>query len=565
MTHHVFYFYASMKTGMTIKQRIHLSFLLLGCLFMINAIMTNIILRNNNRLSDSISKELNPSLKALDDFKMMLLESKMYTTNWVFLRYKEGDKRQLKKLHNRDYAALKSRINSYSNPETSKAGIDGMQKVFAEFEELIEIEKKIMLSLQAFKDYDNPVVKLEAERKVEDDILPRTGALMNSLNRIYDRLSDARFAENVKLERSSSNLKIFTTLLAIATIGAGFFLSLYLAKVIIAPVKKINRMINDLGKGMLRKIDHNASDDEIGSMIHSVNNLSDSLQSTASFAHETGMRNFDMPFQPLSDDDTLGKALITMRENLKTGDANLEMQNKELERKNKELEQFAYVASHDLQEPMQTTISFVELFQKHYKATLDERGNKYLSYIVEASERMNVFITDLLEYSRIGARKEKEPVDCNAVLNEVINELNETIEATGTEIKAQPLPMITGYQTEIRQLFQHLTCNAIKFGKKDIPPKIKIEALQKKDEWQFSFSDNGIGISKENNERIFIIFQRLHTRNQYKGSGIGLSHCKKIVELHKGKIWLESELGQGTTFYFTLPTGQTGIPQNINS
>lgn len=234
------------------------------------------------------------------------------------------------------------------------------------------------------------------------------------------------------------------------------------------------------------------------------------------------------------------------------------MQNKELERKNKELEQFAYVASHDLQEPLQTTISFVELFQQQYKEKLDERGNKYLSYIVQASERMKILIIDLLEFSRIGSKKESQLIDCNIILNEVIDGLGESIITTGAKINAEALPVITGYQKEIKQLFQHLTYNAIKFRKKDIPPQLKIEARQNKDGWQFSFTDNGIGIASENNERIFIIFQRLHTRNQYQGSGIGLSHCKKIVELHKGKIWLDSEPGKGTTFYFT-------IPENINS
>jgi len=537
----------------SIKQRIYLSFLVLVFLFVISGVITNITLRNNKQLSERLSKTVDPSLKALDDFKMMLLESKMYTTNWVFLRYKERDKRQLKKLHNWDYAALKSRINSYSNPQTSKAWIDSMQKVFRNFEELMEIEKQIMLSLQAFTDYDDPVVKLEAERKVEDDILPRTAALMRSLNTIYDRLSDIRVGENAKLERSSYQLRVFIISLAIAMICAGFFLSLYLTKVIIRPVKKINGMINKLGKGILLKIDHNANNDEIGSMVRSVNNLSDSLESTARFAHEVGLRNFDVPFQPLGDQDTLGKALIKMRDNLKTGEANLAMQNKELERKNKELEQFAYVASHDLQEPLQTTISFVELLQQQYHEKLDEKGNKYLSYIVQASERMKTLITDLLEFSRIGSKKESQLIDCNTILNEVIEDLGESINTSGAEIKAEALPVITGYQKEIKQLFQHLTYNAIKFRKKDIPLRLKIAARQKMDSWQFSFTDNGIGIARENNERIFIIFQRLHTRNQYKGSGIGLSHCKKIVELHKGKIWLDSEVGKGTTFYFTIP------------
>ena len=242
-----------------------------------------------------------------------------------------------------------------------------------------------------------------------------------------------------------------------------------------------------------------------------------------------------------------------------------EQANIDLERKNKELEQFAYVASHDLQEPLRTTSSFVGLIQKQYKGQLDEKADKYLSFIAQSSDRMKVLIKDLLDYSRIGRKKELEEVDCNIMLNEVLADLGKAINETGAEITTEQLPVVNGYLTEIKQLFQNLIINAIKFREKTIPPQINISVQKISGYWQFAFKDNGIGIAKENNERIFIIFQRLHTRNEYSGSGIGLSHSKKIVELHKGKIWMESELGKGTTFYFTLPTLQAGIPQRNNN
>ncbi len=242
---------------------------------------------------------------------------------------------------------------------------------------------------------------------------------------------------------------------------------------------------------------------------------------------------------------------------LQTSEINLAVKNKELERKNKELEQFAFVASHDLQEPLRTTSSFVSLLQRLYKGNLDEKANKYLAYISQATDRMQVLITDLLEYSRIGNLKETKDVDCNKILGEALADLNAAINESGAEITMGDLPAIKGFETEIKQLFGNLVSNSIKFRQTNNRPQIAIVAWLNKDHWQFAFSDNGIGIAKEHYERIFTIFQRLHTRNQYQGSGIGLSHCKKIVELHKGKIWLESEPGRGTTFYFT-------IPQNIS-
>ena len=238
---------------------------------------------------------------------------------------------------------------------------------------------------------------------------------------------------------------------------------------------------------------------------------------------------------------------------IKQSEANLDLKNKELKRKNTELEQFAYVASHDLQEPLRTTSSFVKLLHQQYKGKLDEKADKYLSFIIESSDRMKVLINDLLDYSRIGTKNELQQVDCNKVMQDVIADLNRAITDAAARVSVDALPVINGYPTEIKQLFQNLTINAIKFRKKDETLTLKISATRKESSWLFAFEDNGIGIDKAHNERIFIIFQRLHTRTEYQGSGIGLSHCKKIVELHNGKIWVESTPGTGSTFLFSLP------------
>jgi signal transduction histidine kinase/ligand-binding sensor domain-containing protein len=226
--------------------------------------------------------------------------------------------------------------------------------------------------------------------------------------------------------------------------------------------------------------------------------------------------------------------------------------NEELEKKNKELEQFVYIASHDLREPLRTTSGFVELFQKQYKGKLDKKADTYLGYITQAAGRMTMLIDDLLDYSRIDSKKELQQVDCSIILSEVLADLGIALNETGAEINASGLPVISAHLTSIKQLFQNLIANGIKFSKKDIPPQINISAENGRDYWQFAFKDNGIGIEEKHKEKIFLIFQRLHTRNEYEGSGIGLAHCKKIVELHGGKIWIESEPGEGTTFHFTI-------------
>ncbi|MEP7142078.1 MAG: ATP-binding protein, partial [Ferruginibacter sp.] len=238
--------------------------------------------------------------------------------------------------------------------------------------------------------------------------------------------------------------------------------------------------------------------------------------------------------------------------------------NKELERKNSELEQFAYIASHDLQEPLRTTASFVELLQQQYQGKLDDKADKYFTYILQASDRMKLLIKNLLEFSRIGNKKGLEEVDCNKILLDVLADLGMAIKEAGAHISYSELPVINGYPTEIKQLFQNLITNAIKFRKKDTRSQVKISVHKSQGSWEFRFEDNGIGIEEKHNEKIFVIFQRLHTRTEYEGSGIGLSHCKKIVELHNGKIWLKSIPGQGATFHFTLPAGNQAIKENNN-
>jgi light-regulated signal transduction histidine kinase (bacteriophytochrome) len=224
----------------------------------------------------------------------------------------------------------------------------------------------------------------------------------------------------------------------------------------------------------------------------------------------------------------------------------------ELESKNKELEQFAYVASHDLQEPLRTTSSFVELIRKQYTGRLDANADKYIDYIIQSSDRMKTLIKDLLDYSRIGREKKFEKVDCNIILQEVLADLNKVIRENCAEIKSGYLPVIHAFPTELKLLFQNLISNSIKFRRKHEIPVIEIKARKDNGCWEFTIADNGIGIEKQYQERIFIIFQRLHNRSIYEGSGIGLAHCKKIVELHGGRIWVTSKPAEGSVFHFTI-------------
>ncbi len=227
----------------------------------------------------------------------------------------------------------------------------------------------------------------------------------------------------------------------------------------------------------------------------------------------------------------------------------------DLARSNAELERFAYVASHDLQEPLRMVSSYTQLLKRRYRGKLDSDAHEFIDFAVDGANRMQKLIQDLLTYSRVGSRPlELAPVDCEGILERVLRDMQETLEERGATVEHEPLPLVRGDAVQLGQLFQNLLANATKFVRPDVPPLVRISvSMPTKHLWQFAVQDNGIGIDPQYFERIFIIFQRLHGKDAYPGTGIGLAICKKIVERHGGCLWVESKSGAGAKFLFTLP------------
>jgi light-regulated signal transduction histidine kinase (bacteriophytochrome) len=237
----------------------------------------------------------------------------------------------------------------------------------------------------------------------------------------------------------------------------------------------------------------------------------------------------------------------------------LERNAEELARSNAELEQFAYVASHDLREPLRTVASYAQLLERRHKESLDGDAHEFIEFMVDGTKRMQELIDDLLVYARVDTRgKPSAPTDCEAVLAQTLNNLTKAVEESGATVTHAPLPTVMGDPSQLAQLFQNLVGNAIKF-RRGGPPRVHVSAKEHGRGWVFTIQDNGIGIPEKDAERIFAMFQRLHGRQEYGGTGIGLAVCKKIVERHGGRIWVESQTGKGSTFCFTLPTTEVEL------
>jgi light-regulated signal transduction histidine kinase (bacteriophytochrome) len=261
---------------------------------------------------------------------------------------------------------------------------------------------------------------------------------------------------------------------------------------------------------------------------------------------------------PIFEDEQLVGAVVSFRDVTarKRADETLANRTKQLERSNAELEQFAYVASHDLQEPLRMVTGYTSLLSKRYRGRLDLAADEFIDFAAEGANRMRVLINDLLTYSRVTSQAaEPAPVDCQLILRETLSALEVSIQESGANLTHDGLPTVQGDRVQLGQLFQNLISNALKY-RNGQEPRIHVGCERREREWLLFVRDNGIGIDERFAEKIFVIFQRLHTREQYPGTGIGLAVCKRIVERHGGRIWVESTPGNGATFFFTLPAQQ---------
>jgi signal transduction histidine kinase len=334
-------------------------------------------------------------------------------------------------------------------------------------------------------------------------------------------------------------------LLLVSAVLVAFFV-FYTIYIITRSLKELRDVAQQISLGIPASSFPTRSNDVIGGLADSIAAIDHNNKELATAAHAIGKGQFNVPVKPRSENDLLGNAVVDMKTNLEKNTAELTASNKELER-------FAYVASHDLQEPLRMVSSFLHLLEKKMEGQLDETGKQYISFAVDGADRMKKLIQDLLEYSRVGTNTESTTeVDCNEIMDTVSSMLSLSIRELKATLTVKELPVIRAVHPQVLQLFQNLVGNALKYHS-ERPLEIEVGCNDKGRMWEFYVKDNGIGIDPKYFDKIFIIFQRLHNKTDYEGTGIGLSICKKIVEKHGGKIRVDSESGQGSTFYFSLP------------
>lgn len=540
--------------GISIRNRIYWSFLVLVVLFVINGLVTILVLNKSKKLSDHISLVIDPTQQTLSDFRSLLIESKMYMTIWVYRRANQEDKLALQQLHTVKYPALKHRLNGLFVRLGKPKMTDSLQQVFKEFETAIGIEKQLMASLGKFTDYDDPVIKLTAEQVLEDEVIPRTTRLINLLDRVNRREHEIKITEFQNLESYSRQLRTLILVLAIIIFITGMFLSSYLTAIITRPINQIIAMVNDLGKGKLNTVNLPVNRDEIGTMVHSVNELSNKLRETATFAEEIGKRDFTGKFTPLSEEDILGKALLTMKDNLKASGDELIQTADNLIHRNKELEQFTYIISHNLRAPVANIMGLYQLLT--IGADDEQEFQKLISRLGTSVQSLDNVIIDLnmILDVRQQVHEQMEPVSFSQITEDIKKTFDGYVQQGLIEIKCdfRPTDTINSLKNYIYSIFYNLISNSIKFKRPEEKLLLQITSYKKKDMISIHFEDNGKGIDMAHNgEKLFGLYRRFDT--SVEGKGMGLYMVKTQVETLGGKIKVQSKINVGTTFIIELP------------
>ncbi|MDX5458916.1 sensor histidine kinase [Micromonospora tulbaghiae] len=359
--------------------------------------------------------------------------------------------------------------------------------------------------------------------------------IRTSVNTLQDEILTVREETADRVNSTSNTLVVLLVIAALVVTTAGVVMLLSLDRILIRPLAALVSQVREVADGDYRHHIEGSGPPEFRRLAEDID------QMRMKIAREL---------------DEVREA----RERIEWVNSQLQKQAEELTRSNRDLEQFAYVASHDLQEPLRKVASFCQLLQRRYAGQLDERADQYIAFAVDGAQRMQRLINDLLAFSRIGRLTTGfTEVDLNKVMGDVAGQTEAALQYSDAELTWGEMPTIRGEEPLLTNLLVNLVSNSVKFRRPDVPPKVHVSARLVDGEWEISCRDNGIGIEPEFADKIFVIFQRLHSKDAYPGTGIGLAIVKKIVEYHGGRVWVDTDAGEGTTIRFTLPALEADI------
>ena len=504
--------------------------MLIGVIQIVVVAMVYLLFDNSKRLTDS-SDWIIHTQKALS--KIANIEKRIVDLETGQRGYIITGKEEYLDPFNSSIAIIYQELESFSNltadnpSQTREIEIvkDLLDQKIAELQETIELRR-----VEGFTAAQE-VVNSDLGMRLMQQIMEHTAIIRNE----ELRLLEMRSLKPAEAKQKTNRSLIFMLSLNIILI---LFMSIVFLRSIRAPLKKIEKGTRNIAKGDLDYRIDNPSNDELGKLSKAFNEMLDELKEST-----TSIDNLLFEIEERK----------AIEEKLKETNLRLLHNEKTLLQSNAELEQFAYVASHDLQEPLKTINMFVNLSANEPALKANENLSQYCTFLTDAADRMSQKIQDLLEYSRIGKSRTLKRVDTSELVETVLQDLQKSILENGASIEVGELPVILGYKLELGLLFQNLITNALKFVPDGTKPDIKILCTETEIFWRFSIKDNGIGIENQHTIKIFDMFKRLHLDEDYEGTGIGLAQCMKIVRLHNGKIWVESEVGKGSTFFFVIP------------
>jgi signal transduction histidine kinase len=376
-----------------------------------------------------------------------------------------------------------------------------------------------------------------AQAVIDDTARARFDKVRGSIAALQKLILDIRNAAVDQLKTNSSQIVKFLIAAGLVVILAGILLAVLLRYLVTRPVHRLAQEVRQVVGGDYEHVVDNSGPPEVAALGRGVEEMRRKIVSELA-------------------------EVRAARQLIEETNQQLELQADELTRSNRDLEQFAYVASHDLQEPLRKVASFCQLLQRRYAGKLDERGDQYIAFAVDGAQRMQRLINDLLAFSRIGRiNSDFTDVDLNAVVSAAVSQSEATLAEAGGSITWSGLPTVRGEDALLTALIGNLVGNSLKFRRPDVPPQVHFSARETDGEWEISCQDNGIGIEPEFADKVFVIFQRLHAKDAYPGTGIGLAISKKIVEYHGGRVWIDTSVTGGTTVRFTLPVSVLPQPE----